>query len=112
MFSSSGGRTRIGGLVILVRKALMKSSNRFLSFINLEPGEGRLVVLMLVQSFFIGSARIFTRTSAYTLFLAEFDAAALPFIYIGIGIIVTLLSFSYLKLSERISFSKLLVINI
>ena len=75
----------------------MEVSSRLLTLLNIEPGEGRLVALMLVQSFFIGSARIFTRTSAYALFLAEFDANALPYIYIGIGVFVTLLSLSYLK---------------
>ena len=67
---------------------------------------------MLAHSFCIGSARIFTRTAGYALFLVEYGSQALPYVYIGIGAVVALLSFAYLKLSERLSFSKLLLANV
>ncbi len=82
------------------------------SLFNIEPGEGRLVALMLAHSFFIGGARIFLRTAGYALFLVEHGAQALPYVYIGIGAVAALLSFAYLKLSERLSFSKLLLANV
>jgi AAA family ATP:ADP antiporter len=82
------------------------------SLFNIESGEGRLVALMLAHSFFIGSARIFLRTAGYALFLVEHGAQALPYVYIGIGAVAALLSFAYLKLSERVSFSKLLLSNV
>jgi AAA family ATP:ADP antiporter len=85
---------------------------RLQSLLRIEPGEGRLVVLMLAHSFFIGSARIFALTSAFALFLAEFGAQTLPYVYIGISLVVTLASIAYLKLSARLSFSRLLLASV
>jgi hypothetical protein len=86
----------------------MDLRHRLFTLFNVEPGEGLLVILLLAHSFFIGSACIFARSSVYALFLAEFDASFLPYVYVCIGAVVTLLSFIYLKLSERISFTWLL----
>jgi ATP:ADP antiporter, AAA family len=77
------------------------------SLVQVRPGEGRLVLLLLAHTFLIGCARIFTRTAGYALFLAQFDARALPYVYIAISIFAALASFGYLKLSERLSVSKL-----
>ena len=79
------------------------------SLFQVRPGEGRLVVLLLAHSFLIGCARIFTRTAGYALFLGQFNARALPYVYIGISILAILASFGYLKLSGRVSLSKLLL---
>jgi hypothetical protein len=57
--------------------------NRLSSLFNIRLGAGRLVLLLLAHSFCIGVARIFTRTAAYTLFLVEFDAQALPYVLSG-----------------------------
>ena len=86
----------------------MDLRHRLFTLFNVEPGEGLLVIMLLAHSFFIGSACIFARSSVYALFLAEFDASFLPYVYVCIGVVVTLLSFIYLKLSERISFIWLL----
>jgi AAA family ATP:ADP antiporter len=84
-----------------------------LSFLfKVKPGEGRLVALLLIHSSLVGCARIFTRTSAYALFLVEFDAQALAYVYMGMGLVVTLLSVLYLKLSERLPLSRLLMANV
>ncbi len=64
---------------------------------------------MLVHSFCIGIARVLTRTAAYALFLVRFDAQDLPYVYIGISVVVMLLSFVYLKLSQRLPLIKLLI---
>jgi AAA family ATP:ADP antiporter len=86
--------------------------DRMASLFNIRPGEGWLVSLLLAHSFSIGWARIFARTAAFTLFLAEFDAQSLPYTYIGVSIIVTLISFAYLKMGERLSFSNLLIVTL
>ncbi len=70
------------------------------------------MLLLLAHFFCIGVARIFTRTAAYTLFLVEFDAQALPYVYIGISLVVTLVSFVILRLTEHLSFSRLLATNL
>ena len=46
------------------------------------------------------------------MFLVEFDAQALPYVYIGISLSVTLVSFIILRLAEHLSFSKLLATNL
>lgn len=86
-------------------------ASRLGSLLQVRPGEGRLVTLLLLNGCLVGSARIFTRTSAYALFLTEFDAQALPYVYVGMGLVVALLSFLYLKLSERLPLSRLLLAN-
>ena len=87
--------------------------NRLFSLFNIHSGEGRLVTLLLIHAFFIGTARIFTRTAAFTLFLIEFDATrTLPYVYVGISVIVSLTSLLYLKLGERLPLAKLLITNL
>jgi hypothetical protein len=46
--------------------------------LNIRPGEGQLVTLLLVHSFFIGIAKVFTSAAASALFIDEFGAQALP----------------------------------
>lgn len=87
--------------------------NRLSSLFHIHPDEGRQVTLLLIHAFFIGIARIFSRTAAFTLFLLEFDATqTLPYVYVGISIIVSLASFIYLKLGERLPLAKLLIANL
>lgn len=87
----------------------MRARDKFWALLNVEPGEERLVSLLLATSFCVGSANVFVYTAAFALFLTEFDAQALPYTYIGISIVVTLFSFLYMKLSEYLSFSSLLM---
>jgi hypothetical protein len=68
--------------------------------LNVRPGESRPVALVLEHSALVGCARVFTRTAAFALFLAEFEAQTLLYVYIGMSLVVALLSFAYLKLSE------------
>lgn len=84
------------------------AQNKLASLFNIHSGEGRLVTLLLAYSFFIGAARIFTRSAAMGLFLDEYSASALPYVYIGISIIATVLSYVYLKLGQKLTLSQLL----
>ncbi len=90
----------------------MKLRQQLLTLFNIRPGEGRLVFLLLLQYFFLGVAFNFTLAGAFALFLAEFDSQTLPLVYITIAIVLGLISFIYLKLGERLSFSTLLVVNL
>jgi AAA family ATP:ADP antiporter len=89
-----------------------KRMNKLASLFNVEPGEGRLVRLLLLNFFLLGAAFNFTQTAAFTLFLVKFDAQSLPYVYITNAVVVSLITFIYLKLGERLSFSKLLVFNL
>ncbi|UCC85563.1 MAG: HEAT repeat domain-containing protein, partial [Anaerolineales bacterium] len=90
----------------------MNSLPGLASLLNIRPGEGRLVSLLLAYSFFVGVARILTRSAAMSLFLVDFDAQSLPYVYIGISIVASLLAYAYLKLGQRLALSRLLVVTL
>lgn len=92
----------------------MGKSNRLASVFNVETGEGRLVILLLIYSFFIGFARLLVSTSAGTLLRDRFGADAasyLPYIYIGSAIVAPATGYLYSRLEDKLSFSKLLTAN-
>src|SRR5512136_2946101 len=60
----------------------------------------------------MGIAFTFTQTTAFTLFLAEFDSQTLSLVYIAIAVILTLLTFGYLRVGQRVSFTGLLTVNL
>ena len=68
---------------------------------SIEPGEGRRVLLMLVVSFLIGSSTILTSTAAYALFIAQFGAQDLPYVYMATSLVVSACSLTYLRLSAK-----------
>jgi HEAT repeat protein/ATP/ADP translocase len=86
--------------------------NRFAAVLNIRPGEGRLVNLLLLHSFFVGVNRVFLLSVATSLFLTEFGANTLPFVYIAIAVVNSSVGFLYARLGERISFVKLLIANL
>jgi ATP/ADP translocase len=83
-----------------------------LVFLNIRPGEGKPVALALSYAILSYTANILAYTVAYTLFLREFDAQRLPYIYIAVSIFVILLSTFYLQLSQRYPLSLLLLGNL
>jgi HEAT repeat protein len=83
---------------------------RLMSLFNIEQGEDRLVVLVLAFAILLYSANVLARAASYGLFLAEFDAGTLPFAYVGVAIFATLASMAYLKLSDRMELSTVLLL--
>ena len=77
--------------------------------LDIQPGEERMVGLLLLFSFCNGLARTWTRSVAYGLFLAVFSAQMLPYVYIGVSLVASLSSFAYLRISQRAPLSRLLV---
>jgi ATP/ADP translocase/HEAT repeat protein len=90
----------------------MNRSSKLQILLNIQPGEGRLVGLLLLQYFFLGIAFNFTQTTAFTLFLTEFNAQTLAWVYIANALIVSLLSATYLRLGQRLTFRALLTVNL
>lgn len=86
--------------------------NRLKALFKVRPGEGRVVSLLFLHYFLLGAAFNFTQTAAFTLFLVEFGAQKLPLVYIANAIIASLIAFVYLRLGQRLSFSRLLVANL
>ncbi len=82
------------------------------SLLNVEQGEGRLVSLLFLHAFLLGAAINLSQTAAYTLFMLEFDAQKLALVYVVNALVIPTLTFLYLRLGERLSFSQLLLVNI
>ncbi|MEM7347348.1 MAG: Npt1/Npt2 family nucleotide transporter, partial [Chloroflexota bacterium] len=80
--------------------------------LNIREGEERLVALLLIHSFFIGLAKIFTSTAAITIFIDKFGPGAFPYAYIGVAVVVSLIGFGYTKLEQYLSFVPLLTTNL
>ena len=90
----------------------MKSPQALGAALNVEHGEGRLIRLLFSHAFFGGMTKAFARTSAYTLFLTEFEIKLLPLIYVGSAFAGTLVTILYLRLDRRLSLNKLLSANL
>lgn len=86
--------------------------NKLASLLNIEPGEGRLASLLFLHSFLMGMANNFVQTAAFALFMAEFDAQTLAWVYIANALVIPLFTFLYLRLGNRLAFSRLLLINL
>jgi len=82
------------------------------SFLNLRPGEGRLVGALLAHAVLLGTFRIFVDTVASTLFLVHFESTYLPYVYILVAILVPLIGLVYQQLAERLTFPRLLLITL
>ena len=76
-------RFGVGGAACPEYRAHVRTSNNLQALFNVEPGEGRLVSLLLLQYFCLGMAITFVQTSAFTLLLTEFDAQTLSLAYIA-----------------------------
>lgn len=79
---------------------------------HIQPGEGQTVSLLLLYYFLLGGAFNFVQTAAFSLFLVEFNAQTLGYVYIANALVVPLITTVYLRLGRRISFPMLLAVNL
>lgn len=77
--------------------------------LNIQSGEERLAFLLFAEMFLLGIGFNFVETSSFPLFLSEFDAGTLPYIYIINGITVALLTALYIRLGRRLAFTRQLL---
>ena len=82
------------------------------SLLAVRPGEGRMVALLFLLSFLLGTSFNFLETAAFTLFLGQFDAGTLPWIYIINAVVVSAITLGYLRLGRRLAFSRQLAANL
>ena len=80
--------------------------------LGIHDGERLLVLLLFAQYFCTGSASAFTQTAGFALFLGAFDARQLPFTYILMGGIISLLTMAYLQAGRFLSFASQLKLNL
>lgn len=80
--------------------------------LNIEQNEGFIVLLLVLQSFFLGIFYGSFDIAASALFLEAFPADMLPKAFVISGIAGIILTGAYSKLQAVISFSKLALINL
>lgn len=85
---------------------------RILTALNIRKGEERNVFLLLAQYFFMGAAMLFAQSASFALFFTAWDATAMPYIYLGIALIVSSITALFLKISERTSLARFLVLSV
>ena len=82
-----------------------KGSDRAGGLLAIERGERPLVVLLFAQYFFTGTASALTQTAGVALFLGSFDAGKLPYTFIMMSVIISLLTMAYLRVGRSIGFA-------
>lgn len=86
--------------------------SRILTALNIRKGEERTVFFMLAQYFFMGAAILFVQSASFALFFTAWDATAMPYVYVGIAVIVSSITAIFLKISERTSLARFLILCI
>ena len=90
----------------------MYGLRRLTAFFNIQAGEGHVVGMIFVLYFFMGIAFVLTQTTSYAIFIDTFGSENLSYTYIGIAVGVSALAYGYLRLSDHIPLTRLLLINL
>lgn len=77
---------------------------RLRALLGIEGGEGPTIGVMVGLYFVVSIAFVLVQTTAFGLFVSEFGSQALPFAYLSVAILASLVAFLYLKLSDRLTF--------
>ncbi len=86
----------------------MSSKSTIFNILNIKKGEGTIIMLPVIYSFFAGAALAFFVTSATSLFLSSFEREMLPLAFIAAGIMVWLSGLLFSRYQKRIKFTKIL----
>ena len=95
------------GLVYIYQKSKYYHIMKILSIFNIKPGEGHLVTIYFLQAIFIGLPRLFTLTTANSLFIENYSANNLPYAYLFSSLLISIAGITYLYVEKRISYIKL-----
>lgn len=79
--------------------------------LGIEPQELPLVGRLWGHAFSVGTTRLFTSTAAKALFLSKYPPEYLPYVYLGVAVLVPLVGILYLQLKKRIPFRYLLPLS-
>ncbi len=90
----------------------MTIGRRVSAILQIQPGEERLIGLLVLFYFVLAMAFVFVQSIAFGIFLAEYGAQELPYSYISIAILASLAAVLYIKTGEHVSFATLLTINV
>ncbi|MBA2665523.1 MAG: cyclic nucleotide-binding domain-containing protein [Trueperaceae bacterium] len=90
----------------------MSGAVRLLSMVGVRPSEGRLVGRLFALYFVLISALVLIQSMAFGLFIANYGAGRLPFAYLTIAVVGSLVTFAYLWIGARVTFGRLLGVNL
>ena len=91
---------------------MKNSQSSILQYLNILPGEERIVGALIILSGLVSLARLFNTTASSTLFLDTFNASILPYTYISMAIVAPLIGFLNTRLEKRVPFVRLHLYNI
>ncbi len=97
---------------MISKNSLQVSTNRFRALakaVGIQPGEGLATALLFGQSFGLGVILFTMFTAANSLFLAEFGAKAIPYVYLVAAAVNISIGVGFTWLQRRLSFSRLMV---
>ncbi len=86
--------------------------NPLYGVLKIRPGEARLVLSLAVLYFSLGIAFVLTQAAAFALFLTKYSASTLPLAYMAIAVVLSPVTFAYLKLADRLALPRLLTLNL
>ncbi len=81
---------------------------RATTWLDIRPGEESSTSLMLLHSFFTGTSTVFFETAASALFLAHYEAAYLPYVYLLAAMVSIAAGLAYTRAKERVAFAPLM----
>lgn len=87
----------------MIRSIVSILRSAFSPFGNIRPGERRKTLLMFLYFFFTISLVYILKPVRSSLFIGEFGAEKLPFIYIGEGVWLVLVVWVYTRLARRMT---------
>ena len=90
----------------------MTLGDRVLTVLGVQRDEARLVWRMLLLYLVLIGALVLIQSMAFGLFIAEFGSERLPYAYLAIAGLASVVSFAYLRLAARVSFQRLLTANL
>ncbi len=83
-------------------------ATRIAALLGVKADEARPVFILFIASFFLGGSLLFFYTSSNAIFLAEFEATSLPYVYIVNSVFVILFGYIYSQIEKRTSLIGLL----
>jgi len=86
----------------------LSGKSKIFNIINIKEGEGTLVFLPIIYSFFTGAALAFFVTSATSLFLSSFEREMLPLAFIVAGVLVWLSGLLYSYFQKKYKYTNVL----
>ncbi len=80
--------------------------------LGLREGEGRVVALCFIYSFFVGLPRLFTITGGTSLFVERFGPSNLPWIYMATAAFIPVLAWIYVTAGKKLPFLPVQIVTL